>query len=143
MFPGSRVRAAILAAASALLFTGNALAEKPDDPGQPRKKPRQVVDTGVERIATDPSGEALLEQMTSRSAEGLSLVQHDNGMLSMDLQGRFMNAMIVVRNADGSPAFSCTSGTQARPQATASAQTVQAWKARTKAQAAAAALEEK
>lgn len=144
MKPGSRVRAAILAVASALLFPGTALADKPDNPGQQRKqKPRQVVDTGVERIATDPSGEILLEQMTSRSAEGLSLVQHDNGMLSMDLQGRFMNAMIVKRNADGTQSFACTSGAEARTQVTDAARTVQAWKARTKAQAATAALEEK
>jgi hypothetical protein len=139
-----RIRAVILAAVSALAIPGIAQADKPDNPGQQgRQKPRQAVDTGVERIASDPSGEALLEQMTSRSSAGLTLVQHDNGMLSMDLQGRFMNAMIAVRNPDGTYSLSCTSGDQARRQATPASQVVQAWKARAAAQPVTIALEEK
>ena len=141
MNPGSRFRAVILAAASALLFTSLAQADKPDK--ERKQKPRQVVDTGVERISTDPSGEALLEQMTSRSSAGLAVVRHDNGMLSVDLQGRFMNAMRATPNADGTHTLSCTAGSQAGKQASSAAQTVQAWKARAKAQVATVALEEK
>jgi hypothetical protein len=141
MHGSSRFRFAILAAASALLFASAASADKPTDK---KHKPKQIPDTGVELVPSDPSGEAALEQMTSRSSEGLRVVQHDNGMVSVDLEGRFMNVMVATRNADGTPTFSCLAGSQASKQAAAGAQTIKAWRAQARAQTAnASALEEK
>ena len=129
----SRFRAVILAAASALLFASVASADKPTDK---KHKPKQIPDTGVELVPSDPAGEAALEQMTSRSSEGLTLVTHDNGMLSVDLEGRFMNVMVATPNADGTRTFSCLTGSHASKQAAAGAQAVQAWRAQAKAQTA-------
>lgn len=128
----SRFRVLIVAAASALLIAGAASADKPDKPK--KQKPRQVLDTGVELVPSDPAGEAALEQMTSRSSEGLTVVRHDNGMLSVDLEGRFMSVMVATQAADGTAALSCLTGSQAVKSASA-AQTVKAWKAQARAQA--------
>ena len=135
-------RAVILAAASTLFYASVANADKPDDK---KRKPRQVVDTGVDLLPADATAEAMLERMTSRSSEGLVIVTHPNGMQSMDLDGRFMNVMLATPAADGSAIFSCQTGPQALKAASA-AQTVKAWKARAtaeNAQANAMYLEEK
>lgn len=129
----SRFCVAIVAAASALLFAGVASADKPDK--DKKQKPRQVLDTGVDLVPADPTGEEALEQMTSRSSEGLTVVRHDNGMLSVDLDGRFMNVMLAAPNADGTHSLSCLTGSEARKQAAAGAQTVNAWRAQARAQA--------
>ncbi len=132
-------RAVTLAAASTLFFASVASAEKPDDK---KRKPRQIVDTGVELLPSDPAGEAALEQMTNRSSAGLTVVRHDNGMISVDLEGRFMNVMVATPAADGSTALSCLAGSKA-VKAAGAAPTVNAWRAQVKAQTKQAHLEEK
>ena len=86
-----------------------AYADKPKKP-----KPHQVPQTGVEDAApltaTDLAGEVSLEQMTSRSAEGLVEVQHPDGTVSIDLQGRFMSVMLA---NEGAPIASCHTGREA------------------------------
>ena len=52
--------------------------------------------------------EQKLEQMTSRSTEGLSEVQHADGTVSMDLQGRFMHVMVAVPDGKGGTRLVCT-----------------------------------
>jgi len=128
----ARFRTVILAATSAaLLFANIASADKPEN----RKgKPRQVVDTGVDLLPADPAAELTLEQMTNRSSAGLTVVRHDTGMLSVDLEGRFMNVMVATAAPDGTAALSCQTGTEAVKAASA-AQTVKAWRARAKAEA--------
>jgi hypothetical protein len=126
-----RFRTVILAATSAaLLFSNIASADKPE---HKKGKPRQVVDTGVELLPTDPTAEAMLEQMTSRSTEGLTVLKRDDGTLSMDLEGRFMNVMVATRAPDGTAVFSCQTGERA-VKAAAAAETVKAWKARARAE---------
>jgi hypothetical protein len=129
----ARFRMVILAAASAMIFAGTALADKPAEKGK-KQKPRQVLDTGVELVPADPSGEAALEQMTNRSSDGLTVVQHDNGMLSVDLEGRFMSVMMATPNTDGTHSLSCLTGSQARKHAAAGAGTVKAWRAQARSQ---------
>ncbi|MEO5937029.1 MAG: hypothetical protein ABIP81_07430 [Terriglobales bacterium] len=62
--------------------------------------------------------EILLEGMApylSTSTEGLQLVRHDNGAISLDLQGRFQNITIARIEADGSIRQRCvTSKEEAR-----------------------------
>jgi hypothetical protein len=43
----------------------------------------------------------------NKSTEGLAQIQHDNGAVSMDLQGRFQNVMLAKKNDDGSVAAAC------------------------------------
>jgi hypothetical protein len=117
MMGNPRSRVAILVVASAVLLASAASAEKP---AGKKQKPRQVPDAGVEEmVSSDPAGDARLEQMTSRSSEGLTVAEHDGGMLSVDLQGRFMNVMVVTPAVDGHASVSCLSGHEARKQAEA------------------------
>lgn len=125
----TRIRAVVLAATATLLFAGTASADKPDEK---KRKPRQVVDTGVELLPADPTADAMLERMTSRSSAGLTVVQHDNGMLSVDLEGRFMNVMVAKPSADGSAVLSCHTDSHAVKAASA-AEPVAAWSAKAKA----------
>lgn len=83
------------------------------DAQQQRKqnqKPRQVPDSGVEEAlptTADAEASARLEEMTSRSSEGLVEVVHPDGTVSMDLQGRFMSVMMIAPGADGHHSVSC------------------------------------
>ena len=115
MMRSARSFAVVLAAASALLFAqaGNAQDAHAQTP-EKKHKPKQVPDVGLDEVvASDPVGEARLEQMTSRSSEGLTVVEHDGVMLSVDLQGRFMNVMVAAPAADGRQATSCLTGPEA------------------------------
>jgi len=108
-------RAARLLAAATALAVGVAGASPaqaaPGDKSNKKQKPRQVHPTGEEDAkaptAVELQGEAALEQMTSRSTEGLAVVQHENGMTSMDLDGRFMSVMVAVTRKDGTKAGTC------------------------------------
>ena len=69
-----------------------------------RQLPRQVPDAGVDSGALTPAekaGEKALERMLSRSFEGLVEVQHANGMVSVDLGGRFMHVMVLIASEGG------------------------------------------
>jgi hypothetical protein len=110
------VRAAGVLTLAAVLGTAGLAAAQ----GRGKQKPRQMPQTGVERVSTpaDLDGEAALEQMTSRSSEGLVEVVHPDGSVSIDLQGRFMNVMLAAVLEDGSHGASCAVGNQALKLAT-------------------------
>ncbi|MCM3872121.1 MAG: hypothetical protein ND895_15670 [Pyrinomonadaceae bacterium] len=50
---------------------------------------------------------AQLKSLTNRSTEDLTQVQHDNGMVSMDLKGRFGGVVLGRANADGTTEVRC------------------------------------
>lgn len=54
-----------------------------------------------------------LKQMVNQSTEGLVQVQHDDGSVSMDLEGRFQNVTVARVNQDGSVSQSCVDNPQA------------------------------
>jgi hypothetical protein len=71
-----------------------------------------VVDreTGQQRPLTASEAKVLaqgLAQLINQSTEGLVQVRHANGMVSMDLQGRFQNVLLAKREADGTVSQSC------------------------------------
>jgi hypothetical protein len=108
----------IALAASALVFAGVADAQSTKSKG---KKPQQVVPTGAEDSPLAPvdlAGEARLEEMISRSSEGLVEVRHADGSVSMDLQGRFMSVMLATPSATGGLIASCHTGPEALKRAT-------------------------
>lgn len=93
-------------------------AQKPN-----KQKPRQIPQTDlpplVPATGLEAAGEARLEEMTSRSSEGLVEVVRADGAVSMDLEGRFMNVMLATINPDGTHAASCETGHEALKHATA------------------------
>ncbi len=52
-----------------------------------------------------------LQGMLSRSSVGLTPVHHRNGMVTLDLQGRFRNASVARRQADGTMKVDCVGHT--------------------------------
>jgi hypothetical protein len=110
-------RAGALTLAALFGMSAVVAAQKPG-----KQKPRQVPHTGVEKVQTpaDVAGEALLEQMTSRSSAGLVELVHGDGTVSMDLQGRFMSVMLATPTEDGGLAVSCETGPEALKHATGS-----------------------
>jgi hypothetical protein len=48
-----------------------------------------------------------LKEMVNQSTDGLEQVQHEDGSVSMDLQGRFQNVTVARVNQDGSVSQSC------------------------------------
>lgn len=50
---------------------------------------------------------AALKELANQSTDGLQQVQHADGSVSVDLQGRFQNVAIAKRNEDGSVSQSC------------------------------------
>jgi hypothetical protein len=88
-----------------------------------KQKPRQIPQTDLPPVlpptGVEAAGEARLEQMTSRSSEGLVQVVHADGAVSMDLEGRFMSVMLATTNADGIHTVSCETGHEALKHATA------------------------
>ncbi len=102
---------ALFAAGFAFALAGAASASPADK--DKKQKVKQIVPTGAEDAAVptaaDEAGEANLERMLSRSDEGLQVVNHENGMASVDLEGRYMHASVAVQRADGSTAVVCVS----------------------------------
>jgi hypothetical protein len=100
-----------LAAGFALATTaGVALAEPPA--GKGKGKPQQVHPTGKEDAPKAPTvddlaGEALIEQITSRSTEGLQVVELPDGTKMVDLEGRFMHVMRAVPDGKGGVRLVC------------------------------------
>jgi hypothetical protein len=107
-----------LTLAALIGMCGVVSAQKPN-----KEKPRQVPQTDLPPVVpptgAEAVGEARLEQMTSRSSEGLVQVVHADGAVSMDLEGRFMSVMLATTNADGTHAVSCETGHEALKHATA------------------------
>lgn len=56
---------------------------------------------------------ASLTDVVNQSTEGLAQVQHEDGSVSMDLQGRFQNVTVARVNKDGSVTQSCVDNPQA------------------------------
>ena len=56
---------------------------------------------------------AELKPMLNKSSEGLVEVQHPDGSLSMDLEGRFQNVTVARINKDGSVSQSCVDNPRA------------------------------
>lgn len=115
-------RALMLGVAVLLGGTAVAAPDKPENPGKARKqKPQQVIPTGAEDAAVPTAKEVLaemeLEQMTSRSTEGLEAVEHPDGTVSVDLEGRFMSIAVATPNAAGGHSVSCATGEDARSRA--------------------------
>ena len=54
-----------------------------------------------------------IKQVVNRSTDGLVQVRHSNGMVSMDLQGRFQNVMLAKKEADGTVSQSCVDNVDA------------------------------
>jgi hypothetical protein len=54
-----------------------------------------------------------LKDVLNQSTEGLAQVQHEDGSVSMDLQGRFQNVTVARVNKDGSITQSCVNNPQA------------------------------
>ena len=110
-------RAALLSAGVVLgLSLATATDAAQDEKKAKKGKPQQVVPTGEEdspaaeaRAASAAAAvvEANLDRMLDRSTEGLESVQHDNGMVSMDLEGRFMHVSLASKRADGTSSTSC------------------------------------
>lgn len=102
-----------LAVATLLLAAaGPALAA--ENTTKPKKaRPQQVHPTGAEDAkAPTPaelSAEDALDQMLSRSTEGLEVVTHADGTISVDLEGRFMNVSVANPGPDGKPRVNCVS----------------------------------
>jgi hypothetical protein len=49
----------------------------------------------------------------NKSTDGLQQIQHPDGTVSMDLQGRFQNVMLARKNDDGSVSQACVDNSQA------------------------------
>jgi len=94
------------------LGLGIAPVVRADPPKAKKQKPRQVLPTGKEDAAAptaaDIAAEQEVERMTSRSTEGLTQVEHANGMVSVDLEGRFMHVMMAVPDGKGGTRLVCT-----------------------------------
>ena len=65
--------------------------------GKLRKPTAQEIDETVAQLKT----------LTNRSTEDLTQVQHANGMVSMDLKGRFNGVVLGRANADGTTEVRC------------------------------------
>ena len=66
--------------------------------------------SGKLRKPTEAETQALVDQistLTNRSAEGLTVTQHQNGMKSMSLDGRFGGVILGRANEDGTTEVRC------------------------------------
>lgn len=53
---------------------------------------------------------AALRPLAAHETEALEAVVHDDGMVSMDLKGRFLQSVVVRKAPDGSLSMGCVSG---------------------------------
>ncbi|HKA37782.1 MAG TPA: hypothetical protein VKH43_13245 [Thermoanaerobaculia bacterium] len=53
---------------------------------------------------------AALRPQAAREREALEIVVHDDGMVSMDLKGQFLQSVVVRKAPDGSLSMGCVSG---------------------------------
>jgi sensor histidine kinase regulating citrate/malate metabolism len=66
--------------------------------------------TGQTRPLTAEEAQRLAEgikQLVSQSTEGLVVVHHADGSISMDLQGRFQNVLLAKKEDDGTISMAC------------------------------------
>jgi hypothetical protein len=72
--------------------------------------------TGEQRPLSPQEARTLAEgikQLLNRSTEGLVQVRHADGMVEMDLQGRFQNVLVAKRESDGTISQSCVDNVDA------------------------------
>jgi len=65
-------------------------------------------ETGELGPTTDKAAEVQLQQLLRRDSDGLVEVVHPDGSVSIDLEGRFMNASLARIDADGELETICT-----------------------------------
>jgi hypothetical protein len=66
--------------------------------------------TGQTRALTAEEAQSLaqgIKELVNQSTDGLVQVQHADGSVSMDLQGRFQNAMLAKKEDDGTISQAC------------------------------------
>ena len=71
--------------------------------------------TGQVRPLTPQEAQKLAEgikELVNQSDKGLVEVQHADGSVSIDLQGRFQNVVLAKKNADGTTSESCVDNTE-------------------------------
>lgn len=71
--------------------------------------------TGLERDLTKDETRRFaegLKQLINQSTDGLVEVKHEDGSISMDLQGRFQDVMLAKTDADGNVSMSCADNLQ-------------------------------
>lgn len=72
--------------------------------------------TGQTRPLTQEEARRLAEgirKLVNQSDDGLVEVKHEDGSVSMDLQGRFQNVMLAKKDADGKVSQSCVNDLEA------------------------------
>ena len=77
---------------------------------------QQDPQAGQIRPLTQEEAQALataLKQLANPSSDGLKSVEHADGSVSMDLNGRFQNVTLARRNTDGSITQSCVDNPEA------------------------------
>src|SRR5690349_16942951 len=102
----------LLLCTPAAVLAQNAAADPVPDSQTVQAAQKAAVDpaTGRLRGITPEEARALLESVSrelSHSDEGLTLVYHPNGMISIDLQDRFQSAALVRVEADGTLRARC------------------------------------
>jgi hypothetical protein len=71
--------------------------------------------TGQARPLTADEARKLAEgvkELINQSGEGLTEIHHDDGSVSIDLQGRFQNVMLATKGDDGTVSQSCVNNPQ-------------------------------
>lgn len=72
--------------------------------------------TGQTRPLTPQEAQTLaagIKQLVNQSTDGLVQIRHENGMVSMDLQGHFQNVMLAKKEADGTISEACVNDLEA------------------------------
>lgn len=124
-----RTLVAILAVPASLALAGAVLSMRANEevgPQPPHIVDRSVVDQPLVNLAarnarvdgqdsqirplTQEEAQQLadgIRDLLNRSQEGLKSVEHANGAVSMDLEGRFQNVALAKKTADGGVAVAC------------------------------------
>jgi len=74
-----------------------------------------VVQTGQVRPLTQAEAQKLadgIKELVNQSTDGLKAVRHDDGSVSMDLEGRFQSLALAKRDEDGKLIMSCVDNRQ-------------------------------
>jgi hypothetical protein len=102
----------LLITASPALAQNAATDPVPDTEASAAQKAAIDPETGRLRGITPEEARALIESVSrelSQSGDGLSLVYHPNGMISIDLEDRFQTAAVVRVEPDGTLRAQCVS----------------------------------
>ena len=117
--PRHLLRTIRLLAATVMLVATTSLVFSQSAPPSPARKGKKYVATkeivfdaasGKLRKPTVEETQALVDQisaLTNRSTEGLTTTQHQNGMKSLSLQGRFSGVILGRANEDGTTEVRC------------------------------------